>query len=88
MTFNRKKMRKELMIQQGGRCAYCGRYMVMVKTSPRFATFDHVVPASKGGRWGDHNIVLACWLCNQYKGDRIIWRLKYTINRTGESPGR
>lgn len=42
-------------------CAYCGR---------RAATVDHILPASRGGRWEWMNTVAACGPCNHRKGDR------------------
>lgn len=43
-------------------CAYCGG---------RAETVDHVLPASRGGRWEWANTVAACEPCNSRKGDRM-----------------
>ena len=53
---------KELYDRHRGLCAICGQHC----TTP---TIDHVIPLSKGGThtWG--NVQLACYECNQRKGN-------------------
>jgi len=46
-------------------CQYCGRAVARHE-----ATYDHVVPRSRGGKTGWENIVIACVRCNQDKGGR------------------
>ena len=60
-----KFSKENVFVREKGRCAYCQR-----RLSRPEATFDHVLPRSRGGtaRW--ENIVLACMPCNQRKGDR------------------
>lgn len=41
------------------------------KCHPRFATIDHKKPLSRGGRNTADNKALACYLCNQEKGDML-----------------
>lgn len=56
--------------RQEGRCAYCGRAMVLGPTNARnLATLDHVLPLSRGGLHHWENTVAACKACNHYKGD-------------------
>lgn len=60
--------------RDGLRCHYCGRVLTLNRTQGRrfknFATFDHVIPRSKGGSVHDiNNIVLACKPCNNMRGD-------------------
>ncbi|ULH16899.1 HNH endonuclease [Deinococcus sp. KNUC1210] len=43
-------------------CQYCG--------SREDLTIDHVHPRSRGGRHGWDNVVAACRICNQRKGNR------------------
>src|ERR1700685_1771466 len=50
--------------RDGFRCQYCGE-----KKSPKFLTYDHVVPFSKGGKTAWENIVTACGPCNSKKDD-------------------
>lgn len=60
------------------------------ETHPAFAsrspTLDHVVPWSQGGSNDLENLVCACWVCNQVKGDlslaQLGWRLR-PIPETG-----
>lgn len=40
-------------------------------SSLRYATIDHVIPKSKGGTWDKGNLVLACYSCNQIKGNKV-----------------
>lgn len=53
--------RQNLLRRDRYSCAYCGG---------RAETVDHVVPASRGGRWEWTNTVAACERCNNRKGDR------------------
>lgn len=54
-----------------GRCVYCGVEVTNSpgKPQPTSATCDHFIPRSKGGHDGKSNKVLACYGCNQAKGD-------------------
>lgn len=54
-----------------GRCVYCGAEVTLQPraTAPTSATRDHFIPRSKGGTNADGNQVLACFGCNQSKGD-------------------
>lgn len=61
--------------RDGDRCALCGDRMLFgVKTGPgreaRGATIDHIVPRSLGGVDDLPNLQLACWCCNNRKGNR------------------
>lgn len=39
-----------------------------------YPNVDHVLPGSQGGSWtADDNLVTACTICNQKKGDRLGW---------------
>jgi 5-methylcytosine-specific restriction endonuclease McrA len=49
--------------RQKGVCRYCKRPVPFED-----ATIDHVVPRSRGGATKG-NIVMACWQCNNRKGD-------------------
>lgn len=54
--------RQNIFKRDGFRCVYCG-------TRDRL-TLDHVLPRSRGGQDGWHNLVTACQRCNTMKGDR------------------
>ena len=45
-------------------CQYCGDNLNVSE-----CTIDHVVPISKGGRTTWHNVVTACYPCNNSKGN-------------------
>ena len=63
---------KPLSEAQNHRCCYCGHSMIFESRSisfvPNAATRDHVVPRAAGGTNYD-NLVIACRLCNQLRGD-------------------
>ncbi|MEM9191796.1 MAG: HNH endonuclease [Myxococcota bacterium] len=46
-------------------CQYCD-----IKLPLRRLTYDHVKPRSQGGRTTWENIVMACYQCNERKGNR------------------
>lgn len=48
----------------GGRCAYCGSYVIDVSS----ACLDFFRPLSHGGSADESNAFLACARCNAYKG--------------------
>lgn len=53
--------RRGVLVRDGYRCTYC---------RGRATTVDHVLPASRGGRWSWLNCVAACGPCNGKKGNR------------------
>lgn len=59
--------------RQAGLCAYCLRPSDWVyrrhNPLPNSPTLDHVVAKSKGGGNHHHNMVMACYECNQTKGN-------------------
>lgn len=73
------------------RCFYCERVTVRRRTKdgcvPKddSATLDHYVPLSRGGTNAYWNLVLACWRCNQDKGDVsaeefICWKARMDMD--------
>ena len=66
-----------------GSCVYCGRESSKI-------TRDHIVPRAKGGSDRLSNIVLACRLCNEAKGDRTPqqWARDVLRYRCHVSPDR
>ena len=46
-------------------CAYCGQ-----RFAERDLQCEHIVPASRGGRWAWMNLVTSCGVCNGRKADR------------------
>ena len=55
--------RKNILRRDSYRCAYCGR-------SDLPLTIDHIIPKAKGGGDSWENLICACTLCNNKKGDR------------------
>lgn len=58
-----KSDREEIMMKSGGACHYCKESL-----GPGWHV-DHVVPISRGGTNGRHNLVAACANCNMLKRD-------------------
>jgi 5-methylcytosine-specific restriction endonuclease McrA len=54
--------RQNVFKRDGNACVYCG--------TKKDLTLDHVMPSSRGGGSGWHNLVTACKQCNSRKGDR------------------
>lgn len=55
--------RKNILRRDSFKCAYCGRSDVQL-------TVDHVFPKARGGGESWENLVTACTICNNRKGDR------------------
>ena len=64
--------RKNILRRDAYKCAYCGRGDLPL-------TIDHVIPKSKGGRDTWENLVCACTLCNNKKGDRTPLEAKMDL---------
>ena len=62
-----KRVRIEIAERDGWRCHYCGAELMSDRT--REWRIDHRVPVSRGGSDDPGNLVLACELDNQRKGD-------------------
>ncbi len=61
--------RKNILRRDGFKCAYCGR-------SDLPLTIDHIVPRAKGGNDSWENLICACTICNNRKGDRTPWEAR------------
>lgn len=73
------KWLSELIIEQAGRCYYCGRRMIWEGRHdadkfdhPLRATFDHKTPLSRGGEHAKENGCGACRECNGAKRNKTI----------------
>jgi 5-methylcytosine-specific restriction endonuclease McrA len=71
-----KKIKKKLSDIYGLCCFYCG----LVSDLSNF-TIDHLIPKSKGGRNCLSNYVLACFSCNQDKGNLMPLTYINIINK-------
>lgn len=66
MSLAGKQRRKKNMIRLKGKsCYYC-----RAPLTKRQVTIDHYVPRALGGCGHRYNLVVCCYLCNHYKGDR------------------
>jgi 5-methylcytosine-specific restriction endonuclease McrA len=68
----RRRMKARFFIAQQGKCWLCGEPMRNAgkNTHPLAATWDHVLPVSKGGSGKQDNLMLAHRECNIRRGDR------------------
>jgi 5-methylcytosine-specific restriction endonuclease McrA len=57
--------RRNILRRDAYKCAYCGR-------SDLPLTIDHVIPKARGGVESWENLVTACSVCNNKKGDRTL----------------
>jgi len=57
--------RKNILKRDSYKCVYCGR-------SDLPLTVDHVIPKAKGGEDVWENLVAACVVCNNKKGDKTL----------------
>lgn len=78
-----KFSRINVATRDGFRCQYCGDRRPMDQL-----TYDHVVPKSKGGRTTWENIVMACYGCNEKKGDRTPAQAGMRLRKTPVKPKR
>jgi 5-methylcytosine-specific restriction endonuclease McrA len=63
---NRVTNRHRILARDHYRCQYCGR-----RGTAFDLTLDHILPRSRGGRTVAENLVAACQICNNRKGDRM-----------------
>lgn len=72
----------DLGIRFDFRCHYCGKDLLDTVESFKSWEKDHVVPLNSGGKDTDHNLVLACRLCNTHAKNR--WNPKASIIKSNE----
>lgn len=73
--------RKNILERDAYTCQYCEK-----RYDRSNLTLDHVIPKSKGGKSTWLNIVTACKLCNQKKGNRLLSELKWTLRKAPHYP--
>lgn len=71
-------------------CYYCGEPFAPWRNgfSPRVPTREHRLPRSLGGGDGKKNVVLACWACNNEKGNMKEYEFKVYLSATAGIPDR
>ncbi len=62
-------LKDRLSEAQNHRCCWCGKRMDGAGPRDEQPTFEHVVPLSRGGEDSPVNLVIACYKCNQRRGD-------------------
>jgi len=68
--FRRQVTNTFLFARDGYRCQYCNRHRNELR-GREFLTRDHILPLSRGGDNSWVNVVTACSLCNNRKGNRL-----------------
>lgn len=68
--FRRQVTNTFLFARDGYRCQYCDRHQRELR-GREFLTRDHVIPLSRGGQNTWENVVTACSLCNNRKGNHL-----------------
>jgi 5-methylcytosine-specific restriction endonuclease McrA len=71
LSHERVTPKYKLWLMQEGRCRWCGEVMRLRGPGPDVVTIDHVIPRSKGGSDDIDNLVGACRLCNNRRGDTV-----------------
>ena len=64
MSINKNK-RERVFAETQYRCAYCGQ-----KLTEETRTIDHIIPKKRGGTDSIDNLVSACTICNNAKGEK------------------
>lgn len=73
--------RHNLYLRDGFTCQYCGG-----RRDTKDLSFDHVHPASRGGRTAWDNIVASCLPCNSAKGDKTLKEARMSLRRPPRMP--
>jgi len=73
--------RKNVIKRDGHQCQYCG-------TTRGPMTVDHIVPKVRKGEDTWENLVCACQICNNKKGDRPLDQVNMSLQRKPRQPTR
>lgn len=71
-------IRDALIERDGNHCTWCCREMVVAPIEPyedcdAHMTIEHIVPLAHGGTDDLCNLALACFGCNNVRGDDLQW---------------
>ena len=66
----RREKRLAIYLRDDFSCLYCGQKLFLQLD---MLTLDHLKPRIKDGHNGEHNLVTACKVCNNSRGDKS-WR--------------
>jgi 5-methylcytosine-specific restriction endonuclease McrA len=83
--FRRQVTNTFLFARDEYRCQYCCRQRAELR-GREFLTRDHVIPLSRGGDNGWHNVVTACSACNNRKGSRLPEEVGLHLHRVPTEP--
>lgn len=64
-----KALRARVTAQAHHRCGYCLTTELLVGAPMEI---EHIIPTALGGQTEESNLWLACSLCNEYKGVRVV----------------
>lgn len=67
INFSFLRLRFKILGRDNFTCQYCGRSAPDIELQ-----VDHKIPASKGGKTVEENLITSCKECNQGKGDQIL----------------
>jgi len=68
-VFIPKALRRRVTEQARHRCGYCLTTELLIGAPMEI---EHIIPLASGGQTAESNLWLACSLCNQYKGIRVV----------------
>lgn len=63
-SHQKRELKQQLFSKHGNVCQICDRRFPLISL-----TLDHIIPLAAGGSWNITNLQLACYPCNQKKGD-------------------
>ncbi len=65
------RVRRRLFSMQDGKCALCGGQMSLSRADKNYATFDHIIPLSRGGTSRNENLRVTHADCNVKRGASV-----------------
>lgn len=78
ISISKSRLRQNIAAEQGNKCHYCGERMIKGRPDTarkkgmsrlnRIATLEHITPTCNGGQKIRSNLVVACHLCNNLRG--------------------
>jgi hypothetical protein len=71
---------EEIWARDGGRCVWCS-----AAAWPRDRTVEHLLPRSRGGRNGAHNLLPACRACNRARRSQAAVAYARELARDGRA---
>lgn len=74
-TTAKDKIRDAVITRDNRTCQYCGKKNLY----KRSLHLDHIIPESKGGRFVEDNLIVACAACNIRRGNKP--QVKYIEDR-------